>query len=237
MTEVFFNGPAGRMEARYTAGKAPDSPVALILHPNPQLGGTMNNKVVYALYKAFANLGFAVLRFNYRGVGKSFGVFDGDPTNDMADTLAALDWLKKMSPDTFNCWIAGYSSGAWTGCQVLMRRPDITGFVTVSPPAGACDFSFLTPCPANGLIIQGSADSVVNAADVRVLAERLDLSRHVQVQYVEIAGADHLYTGHLKEIFDTIQRYVPQMLLARSKRKERARKRTSSPDSAPKLSK
>ena len=89
MTELFFNGPAGRMEARYHAAERPDAPVALILHPNPQLGGTMNNKVVYTLYQAFAKLGFSVLRFNFRGVGKSQGVFDGDSNNELADTLAA----------------------------------------------------------------------------------------------------------------------------------------------------
>lgn len=225
MSELFFTGPAGRIEARYFAAPVPGAPIALILHPNPQLGGTMNNKVVYTLYQAFAKLGFSVMRFNFRGVGKSQGVFDGDPNNEMADTLAALDWLKKLNPESFNCWIAGYSFGAWVGCQILMRRPDVNGFVAVSPPANVCDFSFLSPCPASGLIIQGEADTVVNAPDVRALAERLDACRRVKVNYVEIPQADHLYAGYLKNVFDAVLSNVPDLLTCHGKRKDRQKKK------------
>ena len=69
MSELFFTGPAGRIEARYFPAPTQGAPIALILHPNPQLGGTMNNKVVYTLYQAFAKLGFSVMRFNFRGGG------------------------------------------------------------------------------------------------------------------------------------------------------------------------
>lgn len=217
MSELFFNGPAGRLEARYQPAATPNAPVALILHPNPQLGGTMNNKVVYTLYQAFAKLGFAVMRFNFRGVGKSQGVFDGDPNNELADTLAALDWLKSMNPESTHCWIAGYSFGALVGLSVLMRRPDINGFVAVSPPANVCDFSFLTPCPASGLIIQGGADTVVSEPSVATLAERLNASRKVQVDYVLLPDADHLYTGHLKAVFDALGEHVPNLLHPKKK--------------------
>ncbi len=228
MTELFFNGPAGRIEARYFPSPNPGAPIALILHPNPQLGGTMNNKVVYTLYQAFAKLGFSVLRFNFRGVGKSQGIFDGDPNNEMADTLAALDWLKRMNPDSINCWVAGYSFGAWIGAQILMRRPDVNGFVAVSPPANVCDFSFLSPCPASGLIIQGEADTVVNPADVQALAERLDACRRVKVNYVEVPEADHLYVGHLKDIFDAVLVHVPELLSSHGKKERRLKKKISS---------
>ncbi len=217
MTELFFNGPAGRMEARYHAAERPDAPVALILHPNPQLGGTMNNKVVYTLYQAFAKLGFSVLRFNFRGVGKSQGVFDGDSNNELADTLAALDFLKSMNPESMHVWIAGYSFGALVGLSVLMRRPDINGFVAVSPPANVCDFSFLTPCPSSGLIIQGGADTVVSEPSVAALAERLDASRKVQVDYVLLPDADHLYTAQLKGVYDAVLTHVPELLAPKKK--------------------
>ncbi len=233
MTEIFFTGPAGRIEARYYSSQKPGSPIALLLHPNPQLGGTMNNKVVYTLYQAFAKIGFSVMRFNFRGVGKSQGVFDGDVNNEMADTLAALDWLKKLNPESFNCWIAGYSFGAWVGCQVLMRRPDINGFVAVSPPANVCDFSFLAPCPASGLIIQGSADTVVNTSEVRALAERLDTCRRVKVNYVEIPQADHLYNGYLKNVFETVVSNVPTLLITHGRKKERQKKKISSQNKKP----
>ena len=71
MPEVFLSGPEGRLEGRYRQGAGSNPPVALILHPHPQYGGTMNNRVVYALHQAFVRQGFSVLRFNFRGVGRS----------------------------------------------------------------------------------------------------------------------------------------------------------------------
>src|SRR4028118_2246126 len=76
MPEVIFPGPEGRLEGRFQPGPRPRAPVAMILHPHPQAGGTMNNHIVQALYKTFVRRGFATLRFNFRGVGKSQGVFD-----------------------------------------------------------------------------------------------------------------------------------------------------------------
>ena len=220
MAEIFLNGQAGRLEAQYHASENPNAPIALVLHPNPQLGGNMNTKVVYALFQAFVKAGFSVLRFNFRGVGKSQGIFDGDPNNELADTLTALYWLRAQHIDASQCWIAGYSFGALVGLSVLMRRPDINGFVAVSPPANVCDFSFLTPCPSNGLIIQGSKDTVVPESSVAMLAEKLDSSKRVQVDYVLIDNADHLYEGHLKEVFDAVLTHVPALMQPRKKKKK-----------------
>ena len=75
MPEVIFAGPDGRLEGRYHPQKERDAPIAIVLHPHPQYGGTMNNKVVYNLHYAFYNLGFTVLRFNFRGVGRSQGEY------------------------------------------------------------------------------------------------------------------------------------------------------------------
>mgnify|MGYP003347349575 FL=1 len=79
MPEIIINGPAGRLEARYHHAGRVDSPIALILHPHPQFGGTMNNPIVYNLYYAFVERGFSVLRFNFRGVQRSQGYFDNGP--------------------------------------------------------------------------------------------------------------------------------------------------------------
>lgn len=141
MVEVIINGHAGRLEGRYHQAKRPDAPVALILHPHPQYGGTMNNKVAYALFTCFRDLGFSVLRFNFRGVGRSQGEFEDGP-GELSDATIALDWLQAQNPDARQCWIAGYSFGAWIGLQLLMRRPDINNFVAVSPPANEKDFGF-----------------------------------------------------------------------------------------------
>lgn len=226
MKEIFINGPAGKIEGRYFASRNSDAPLAVILHPNPQLDGNMNNKVVYAMYQAFAKLGFSVVRFNLRGVGKSQGADDGDPNNAVNDALAVVDWLKSIHPTSSECWVCGYSFGAWVAAQAMMRRPDINGFTFVSPPVEECDFSFLSPCPASGLIIQGGADTFVSEPAVAVLAERLDTYRRVCVDYLLLPNSDHLYTKQLKDLFDGIVKKVPEIrskrerLLVKKRRKQ-----------------
>ena len=128
MPEISLNGPAGRLEARYQPAKDKRAHAALLLHPHPQHGGTMNNKVVYTLFRAFSRSGFAALRFNFRGVGKSQGAWGGG-AGELADAAAALDWLQAANPEAESCWIGGFSFGAWIAMQLLARRPEIKGFI------------------------------------------------------------------------------------------------------------
>ena len=132
MPEVIFPGPEGRLEGRYHPQKERDAPIAIILHPHPQFGGTMNHKVVHALHYAFFKMGFTVLRFNFRGVGRSQGEYD-QGIGELSDAASALDYLQSMNNNSKHCWVAGFSFGAWIGMQLLMRRPEITGFISVSP--------------------------------------------------------------------------------------------------------
>ena len=207
MAEVLFNGHAGRIEGRYHKSERPNAPIALILHPDPNFGGTMNNKVVYSLYSCFKDLGFSVLRFNFRGVGRSQGVF-GDGLGELSDATVALDWLQSMNPDAKQCWIAGYSFGAWIGLQLLMRRPDINNFIAVSPPANEKDFSFLAPCPTSGLIVQGGKDEIVSPSEVSKLARRLNAQHHVEIDFAMIEDGDHMYNDHLKDLYKVSGQYV-----------------------------
>src|SRR6056300_1092611 len=98
MPEVIINGPAGRIEGRYHQNPDPKAPVALVLHPNPMHGGTMNNKVTYNMYKNFVDNGFSVLRFNFRGVGRSQGEFDKG-IGELQDATVALNWLHNQNMD------------------------------------------------------------------------------------------------------------------------------------------
>ena len=91
MPEVIINGPEGRLECRYMPSEAPGAPTALILHPEPDKGGTMNNRVTYALYKHFQSRGFAVMWFNFRGVGRSQGEYDSGE-GELSDAATAMDW-------------------------------------------------------------------------------------------------------------------------------------------------
>ena len=119
--------------ARSRESLRPRAPVALILHSHPQAGGTMNNKIVYDLFYIFQKRNFTTLRFNFRGVGKSQGVFDNG-VGELSDAASALDWVQQIHPEAEQTWVAGVSFGAWIGMQLLMRRPEITGFVSVAPP-------------------------------------------------------------------------------------------------------
>ena len=103
-----------------------------------------------------------MLRFNFRGVGRSQGSFDHG-IGELSDAAAALDWAQTINPEARACWIAGFSFGAWIGMQLLMRRPEIEGFISVAPPANLYDFSFLAPCPSSGLIIHGDKERVAPA--------------------------------------------------------------------------
>lgn len=230
MEEVIFNGHAGRIEGRYYKSPRPNAPVALILHPDPNFGGTMNNKVVYSLFRCFKDLGFSVLRFNFRGVGRSQGQFD-DGNGELSDATIALDWLQNMNPDAKQCWIAGYSFGAWIGLQLLMRRPDINNFIAVSPPANEKDFTFLAPCPASGLIIQGGIDDIVSPAMVASMARHLNQQRNVEIDFAMIEDADHQYNNHLPDLYKVSGQYVISAMQRREPiRKRRGRRKKSELD-------
>ena len=211
MPDVIMNGPDGRLEGRYQPGKQATAPIALMLHPHPQHGGTMNNKVVYALYQAFVRRGMAVLRFNFRGVGRSQGKFDRGE-GELSDAASALDWLQGVNPNATGCWIGGFSFGAWIGMQLLMRRPEITGFIAVAPPANLYDFGFLAPCPASGLVLQGNADDVVPHESVDKLVQKLSSQRDIGIDYRLIRGANHFFHDRLDALNDEIDDYLNKAL-------------------------
>ena len=122
MPEVVIYGPEGRIEARYQKAATPTAPVALVMHPHPRFGGTMNNPIVHAMYQMFQSRGFSVLRFNFRGVGRSQGVFENG-AGELSDAASALDWLQSFNREAKICWIAGVSFGAWISMQSPSSRP------------------------------------------------------------------------------------------------------------------
>lgn len=211
MPEVIFAGPAGRLEGRYQHSERTGAPAALILHPHPLYGGNMNNKVVYELFYVFQRRGFSTLRFNFRGVGRSQGEFDGG-TGELSDAASALDWLQTYNPNATTYWIAGFSFGAWISMQLLMRRPEINGFISVSPPANTYDFSFLAPCPSSGILIHGTADQVVPQADVERLAERLQSQKGITIDFEKIEGANHFFERHIEELVQCVETYLDKRL-------------------------
>lgn len=209
MPDINFNGPAGRIEGKYFAAPKPNSPIAIVCHPNPIQGGSMNSKVAYQLYAAFARNGFNVVRFNFRGVGNSEGEFDNGP-GELADAAAALDWIHSQHPHAPGIWISGFSFGAWIMLQLLMRRPDVARFIAVSPPANMYDFSFLSPCPASGLVIMGDNDDVTPMANTVEMVKNTSRQKNVTIHTSVVKGADHFYTDHLDEFGKRLDAYIQQ---------------------------
>ena len=213
MHEVTIPGPEGRLEARYNQGEGNSPPLAILLHPHPKFGGNMNNKVIYSCFKTLSNLGFSVLRFNYRGVGNSEGTYSGDDgIGEMTDAACALDWLLFNNTSSTKVWVVGFSFGAFISLNLLMRRPEIHAFICISPPADKYDFSFLAPCPVSGLIIQGDSDDIVNETDVALFANKLDSQNAITVKYKKIKNADHFFTDKLNLVSEEITKYIKKIL-------------------------
>lgn len=211
MIEVLFNGPVGRIEGVYHKSSFPNSQVALILHPHPQYGGTMNNKIVYYLYKTFIMNKFSVLRINFRGVGKSTGKFSKG-IEGLSDAATAMDWLQSKYTGNMVYWVAGVSYGAWIAMQLLMRRPEIVNFVSISPPVSLYDFSFLSPCPATGLIIQGDSDNIVKEKDVSELVEQIRKQKKGLIDYHVIKGANHFFENEISTITTILNTYIKKQM-------------------------
>ncbi len=211
MPEVIFNGPAGRLEGRFHPSKQRGAPIAIILHPHPQFGGTMNNQIVYQLYYAFAERGFSVLRFNFRGVGRSQGAFDHGQ-GELSDAASALDWAQSISPEARACWIAGVSFGSWIGMQLLMRRPEIEGFISIAPPANRFDFTFLAPCPSSGLFVHGDIDRVAPLKEVTAVIEKLKTQKGIVIEHVTVEGANHFFEDRVDDLIEKVGIYLDKRL-------------------------
>ena len=206
-TEVFIPGPAGRIQAKYLKSEKKGAPVALILQPHPQYGGTMNNKVVFETYNCFYENGFSVCRINFRGVGKSDGSFDHGQ-GELSDAAAALDWIERENFDYSQCWIAGFSFGSLIAMQLLMRRPEINRFISISPQPNVYDFSFLAPCPSSGMVVYGENDELVPKENIDGLKKRLDSQKGIKVSFVEINGANHFFKMKEKILKNKLHEYI-----------------------------
>lgn len=218
MAEIFFTGPAGRIECRFHRSENPRSPLVLVCSGSPLGGETMNSRLTYTLFQAFVNMGFSVMRFNYRGVGKSEGAADGTSAGEVADGIAILEYLQNLDFEMNTCWLAGWDFGAYVAAQILMRRPEVRGFVFVAPPLNQYNFDFLTPCPASGLIIQGEKDEVVSEPNVALLAEQLSQHKLINIVYRLLPRGNHLFTTTLKQLYETVLENVPLVQINKGKK-------------------
>ena len=205
--DLFIQGPAGRIEAKYFKSNRKRAPLALILHPHPQYGGTMNNKIVFDIFQNFFKNEFSVCRINFRGVGRSDGAFDNGQ-GELSDAAAALDWIEKENLNHSQCWISGFSFGSLIAMQLLMRRPEVNRFIAISPQPNVYDFSFLSPCPTSGLIVYGKNDELVPLEHINSLNRRLSTQKGIKVDFKGIEEANHFFSKKEKNLSLVIDKYI-----------------------------
>ncbi len=192
---VWVPGPAGRLEALWEQpDQARQDLAALVCHPHPLYGGTLHNKVVHTTARALQELGLTVLRFNFRGAGRSQGVHDGG-RGEADDVRAALAYLGSRLPAAALV-LAGFSFGAWVGLRVGCRDDRVRALFGLGLPADHHDLSYLEHCPKPKLFVQGTGDQFGSRKNVQAVVEKTPEPKRL----IFIAGADHFFTGHLKEL-------------------------------------
>jgi alpha/beta superfamily hydrolase len=200
-------GPAGALEA-ITACPVETARIpaaAVLLHPHPLHGGTMDNKVVTTLARTFTELGVANLRFNFRGVGASEGSY-ARGEGEVEDALAAIEWLRRQRPGDA-IWLAGFSFGAYVALRVAAEAR-VNGLVTVAPAVHLYDFGRLQLADCPWLLVQGDADDVVPVELVRHWLARIDSAPHA----VFLPGVGHFFHQRLNELRAVVREFLSSHL-------------------------
>ena len=202
-------GPAGSLEATLDepAPPAPESPHAAVVfaHPHPQFGGTMHTKAVYQGAKGLTRIGCAVLRFNFRGVGRSAGTFD-QGAGEMEDFRAALDYMARRYPGA-RLWAAGFSFGAWVALETGAADDRVEALIGIAPPVATSvsgmDYSFpnTLASPKPKFFVQGESDEVCPVQGMWTFYGQLDEPKELVI----IDGADHLFEGKTPEVGEALE--------------------------------
>ncbi|HEX4024256.1 MAG TPA: alpha/beta hydrolase [Steroidobacteraceae bacterium] len=191
-------GPAGAIEAllEEPVPARPDG-FAVICHPHPLHGGTMQNKVVHTLARVFQELGLPTLRFNYRGVGASAGGYDNG-RGETEDALAVIAYGQRRWP-VAAVSLAGFSFGALVALRASARVPPAR-LVNVAPAVGRPEAVPLRRPDCPWLIVQGDADEIVDYRQVQTFAQHFVPPPRLQI----LAGVDHFFHGRLHELHDAV---------------------------------
>ena len=202
MPEEFLRevaGAAGPLEALLDRPPSAPRAAAVFAHPHPLYGGTMHTKAVYQSAKALVRIDVAVLRFNFRGVGRSAGKHDAGP-GEMDDFRAALDYLAAQFPG-LPLWAAGFSFGAWIAGTVGPSDPRVELILTIAPPVDRYDSAVLKESDKPKFVIHGEFDEVVPSREVKKFYGQLREPRDLVI----IDAADHLFTGKTIELGEVVE--------------------------------
>ncbi len=168
-------------------------------HPHPQMGGSMHTKVVYQAAKALARLGCAVVRFNFRGVGRSAGVWD-EGVGESNDFHAALEFVRGKYPNA-PLWVAGMSFGSWIALEAGAADPRVTTLIGIAMPVSRYEFTLLQTSSKPKFFIHGERDEICSLKEVREFYARAAEPKELVI----IDGADHLFDGKVGDVADSVE--------------------------------
>ncbi len=198
--EQIISGAAGDIEAliQISDGYIPGDPVAVVCHPHPLHGGAMTNKVVHTIARSFVEVGVPVVRFNFRGVGKSAGCYDeGRAESD--DLVVVINWLLSQYPAA-PLWLAGFSFGSYVAAKTHLKV-NVERLLLIAPPVTMYDFSEMPRIDLPVMVIQGSEDEVIDAESVRRWVS--DRAPGAELHWME--GAGHFFHGRLVAVRELIK--------------------------------
>ena len=201
-SQFIIPGPAGELELMTTwPAQLQHETVAIICHPHPLFQGTMKNKVVSTLFRAFDALGMPTLRFNFRGVGLSTGVH-AEGVGEQDDLEAVMAWVTGVLPG-YEVSLAGFSFGSYIAAAVANREP-VVGLVTVAPPVHHLAFYKLNRIRCPWLLVMGDQDEIVPFADVTAFAA----NPPAPLEYCVMPGVTHFFHGRLIELRETVMQWA-----------------------------
>jgi len=206
---VEIEGPVGTLEVAIDASAGPAVATAVVCHPHPQQQGTMTNKVVTTVARAFAELRADAVRFNFRGVGKSAGAYAGG-VGERDDALAVVDWCRERWPNRL-LYLGGFSFGAAVAASIAARVAP-AGLVTVVPPLNRLGAGFVAPACA-WLLVHGEADDVVPPGPVLEWAAALPSPPKI----VLLPGVGHFFHGSLTVLNEAVKQAFGPDLAARGR--------------------
>ncbi len=199
---LFIDGPIGRLQAilELPADQTPVGNV-VVCHPHPQHGGTMHNKVAHTLARAFVHVGFAALRFNFRGTEKSEGEFD-EGVGELGDALAVITWMRARDPGA-SLWVAGFSFGAAIAVKAAVAT-DVDGLISVAPAITrfASGLDKQPECP--WLIVQGDHDELVDIDETVAWVDGLNPGPELLI----IPNAEHFFHGRLVDLREAVAEFI-----------------------------
>jgi alpha/beta superfamily hydrolase len=192
-------GAVGPLEAMLETPSASPRAAVVFAHPLPTHGGTMHTKVVYQGAKALARVGCAVLRFNFRGVGRSAGAWD-EGRGERDDYRAAIEFMSGSYPG-LELWAAGFSFGSYVAMTVGADDARICAMVGIAPPVNRYDFSAVISSSKPKFLVHGLQDELIPLKAVREFYARLGEPKEL----VEIDGANHLFEGQTRDVGEALE--------------------------------